>query len=63
MSEPRTGPLAECECVPGHHCDCEDLRSLLRRILTSAEYPKMEAEGLAADAIGLRWSEQDDHYV
>lgn len=57
------GSLRECECVPGHYCDCRDLRSLLIRILTEAEYGKMEAEGLAADALGLRWSENDDRYV
>ena len=55
--------VRECECVPGHRCDCHDLRSLLHRILTSAEYGKMEAEGLAAAALGLRWSEADDRYV
>lgn len=55
--------VSECECVPGHRCDCEDLRSLLYRILTNAEYPKEEAEGLAAAALGLHWSEKDDRYV
>lgn len=59
----KRGALAECECVPGHHCDCHNLRQLLTDILTSAEYPRMEAEGLAADALGLRWSEKDDRYV
>ena len=59
----RRGALAECECVPGHRCDCTDLRQLLTDILTNAEYPKMEAEGLAADALALRWSEKDDRYV
>lgn len=60
---PKRGALRDCECVPGHRCDCTDLRQLLTDILTNAEYPKMEAEGLAADALGLRWSEQDDCYV
>lgn len=59
----KRGTLAECECVPGHYCDCRDLRQLLTDILTNAEYPKMEAEGLAADALGLHWSEKDDRYV
>ena len=69
MTEPREArkdeppDVRDCECVPGHRCDCEDLRSLLYRILTNAEYPKMEAEGLAAVALGLRWSENDDRYV
>jgi hypothetical protein len=40
-----------------------DYRSLLHRILTSREYGRMEAEGLAADALGLRWSEAQDGWV
>ena len=61
---PATGPdVRECECVPGHRCDCIDLRQLLYDILTRAEYQKMEAEGLAAKALGLRWSEANDRYI
>lgn len=62
MTNRPSGTLRECECVPGHRCDCHDLRSLLWRILTSAEYGKMEAEGLAADALGLAWDEGRDVY-
>src|SRR5574338_802471 len=61
--DPVRQDVRDCECVPGHHCDCEDLRSHLRRILTSAEYPKMEAEGLAAKALGLSWVESEDRYL
>lgn len=64
MAERTNAPdVRDCECVPGHRCDCIDLRQLLTDILTNAEYPKMEAEGLAAAALGLRWSEKDDRYV
>lgn len=57
------GDAVDCECVPGHRCDCEYLRSMLYTILTSSEYDKMQAEGYAADALGLHWSEKDDCYV
>ena len=59
----KRGALAECECVPGHYCDCRDLRQLLTDVLMGGEYGRMEAEGLAADALGLVWNETEDRYV
>lgn len=47
----------DCDCVPGHFCDCGTYRDLLIDILTNAEYEKVAAEGRAADALGLIWDE------
>lgn len=55
--------MSECRCPAGRVCDCHDLRSILWRVLTEAEYGRMEAEGLAADALGLRWSESQDRWI
>ena len=63
MERVKRGALAECECVPGHYCDCRDLRQLLTDVLMGAEYGRMKAEGLAADALGLVWNETEDRYV
>ena len=43
--------------------EVSELTHLLTQILMNAEYPKMEAEGLAAAKLGLQWSENDDRYV
>jgi hypothetical protein len=63
ITRAKRGDAVDCECVPGHQCDCDYLRSMLYAILTTDEYNKMEAEGAAADALALEWSEVEDCYV
>ncbi len=63
QAAPPSGLDASCDCVPGHRCDCQDWRTLLRAVVVGQEYDRQEAEGIAAEALGLVWDDGPGQWV